>query len=192
MAGRGKPLNVRSSSRRQKAEILRYAVETRNFEIERLWQRSLFFWGFIAAAFLAYASASASSHVKHHRLVTLLIACFGIVGSIAWTLQNRGSKYWQEAWEAKIKAVEKDVLGADLFENKEPLRCGGWWGPARYSVSRLSIALSDFTILVWIGLASIVFPRHHAPDVAPWPYFFFGVTGLFVACLFVGGQSRPD
>ena len=38
----------------QKKKILEYAADVRKFEISLFWQRSLFFWGFIGAAFVAY------------------------------------------------------------------------------------------------------------------------------------------
>src|SRR5229473_56471 len=119
-------LDVSKADADQKQQILKYAADVRKFEIERFWQRSLFFWGFIAAAFLAYAAL-----YDRDNLLTLLIACFGVVCSFAWTLQNRGGKYWQEAWEQKVKSVEIDALAAPLFSNREPLIHTGWFGGAR-------------------------------------------------------------
>jgi hypothetical protein len=43
-------------------------------------------------------------------------------------LQNRGGKYWQEAWEQKLKTVEVDVLGTNLFSNIEPLEKNNAFG----------------------------------------------------------------
>lgn len=161
-------LDASSANTTQKADILKYATETRRFEIERFWQRSLFFWGFIGAALIAYAAISKSDVDP---ILPLAIACFGAVSSVAWTLQNRGSKYWQEAWEDKIKAVEIDVLGAPLFSNIEPVRNRHIWGAIRYSVSKLAIALSDFTVLVWGFLIWKSHPRqyfHTDLDLADW------------------------
>jgi hypothetical protein len=154
-----KPLDVSLASLDQKTKILAYASEVRKFEIERFWQRSVLFWGVVAAAFIAYGQLYGKDELS------LFVACFGLVCSIAWTLQNRGSKYWQEAWEAKVESVELDVLGAHLFRNREPLKRRGLWGPRMFSVSRLAIALSDFTVLVWLALACKVFPFTH-PFVA--------------------------
>jgi hypothetical protein len=74
------------------------SVQTRNLEIELFWKRSLFFWGFISAAFIGYAALRQSD-------LRILLACFGMVCSCAWTLVNRGSKYWQEAWENESWAL---------------------------------------------------------------------------------------
>jgi hypothetical protein len=140
--------------------IMQYATDGRKFEIGLFWQRSLFFWGFIVVAFVAYANL----HGANEETTRLIIACFGLISSVAWVLQNRGSKYWQDSWEKKIEVVEKRVTGTNLFQNKEPLKPGGWWGPARYSVSRLAIALSYFTVLVWICLLLAAFPASALPS----------------------------
>ena len=180
------PLDVSNATLEQKREILKYAAETRKFEIERFWQRSLFFWGFIGAAFVAYAAL----YDKGEKLLPLLVSCFGLVCSVAWTLQNRGSKYWQEAWEQKVVAVERDVLGVSLFSNSEPVLRKGFWGAAKFSVSKLAVALSDFTILVWIALGVNVFPFATVPNSACLPFLAIGVTAAYIACLFIGGRSR--
>jgi hypothetical protein len=113
-------LDVSKTSIAQKKKILEYAAQVRNFEIERFWQRSIFFWGFIGAAFVAYAGLFDKDGLS------FFVACFGLVCSVAWTLQNRGSKYWQEAWETKVESVENDVFGVDLFANREPLQHKGF------------------------------------------------------------------
>jgi hypothetical protein len=124
------------------------ASDIRKFEIGLFWQRSLFFWGFIGAAFVAYATLGTDNQAK------LLVSCFALVCSVAWTLLNRGSKYWQEAWEQKTERKERDVFGEELFHRWERVERKFWLLRARrYSVSKLSIALSDFTAIVWFLLA---------------------------------------
>src|SRR3972149_1635381 len=132
----------------QNKKILEYAADVRKFEIGLFWTRSLFFWGFIAAAFVAYGVSIKESDKD----IPLAIACFGLVCSVAWTLVNRGNKYWHGAWEQKVESVQVEVLGRDLFSHIEPNRDLGWWGARRYSVTRLTIALSDFTVVVWLAL----------------------------------------
>jgi hypothetical protein len=150
-------LNVDRTTPSQKKKILKYASEIRKFEIERFWQRSIFFWGFIGAAFVAYATL-----FEDQKQIALLIAFFGLVCSVAWTLQNRGSKYWQEAWEQKVETVES-ILGVPLFSNWEPVKKKGIWGAQKFSVSKLTIALSDFTVLIWIGLVIEAYPEIQLP-----------------------------
>ncbi|HEC61667.1 MAG TPA: hypothetical protein ENI27_05370 [bacterium] len=54
-------------------EKLRASYEMRRNEIELFWKRSLFFWGFIAAAFVALAQ----SYAGYPRLA-IGISCFGL------------------------------------------------------------------------------------------------------------------
>lgn len=140
------------------------ATDTRKFEVDLFWKRSLFFWGFIAAAFAGYATVKES-------LLALILACFGLVCSVVWALGNRGSKYWQEAWEKKVERIEhalprftvtetpvqqpRDGLPIQpMFETRELCDTSkGWWLRGRlFSVSKLTIVLSDFTSVVWLGL----------------------------------------
>ena len=123
------------------------AFATRQFEIDLFWKRSFFFWGFIAAAFVAVAALEGKS-----RVLATLVSGFGMVCSLGWTLANRGSKYWQEQWETKIEAVEDSVTGP-LFKTRERSQAKGWWLSGRpYSVSKLAIAISDYVFLVWIAV----------------------------------------
>ncbi len=123
------------------------ALATRNFEIELFWKRSLFFWGFIASAFVGYATM-----FKQKSSLAIVIACFGFICSVAWALVNRGSKYWQENWETIVANIEDDVTGK-LFKSREEQKNKGIWLSSRkFSVSKITIALSDFSVLVWFVL----------------------------------------
>jgi hypothetical protein len=73
------------------------SVKALQFELEQFWKRSLFFWGFIGAAFIAFATSDS------HPSLQAAIASFGFVCSVVWTLANRGSKFWYEDWETKLK-----------------------------------------------------------------------------------------
>lgn len=87
------------------------SVQIRNLEIDLFGKRSLFFWGFISAAFVGYAALRQSE-------LRIVVACFAMVCSWAWTLVNRGSKYWQESWETKVERFELPVTGV-LFAKEE-------------------------------------------------------------------------
>ncbi len=122
------------------------ALATRNFEIELFWKRSVFFWGFIASAFVGYATV-----VKDKPVLAFALACFGFVCSIAWSLVNRGSKYWQENWESIVASLEDEITGT-LFKDRAPQQKKGIWLTSRqFSVSKVTVALSDFTCLIWFG-----------------------------------------
>ncbi|MGY4371039.1 hypothetical protein ACVW1A_007104 [Bradyrhizobium sp. LB1.3] len=151
-------------------------------------KRSVFFWGIIGASFVGYAA----SYSHKRDLIPLLISCFGLFSSVAWTLQNRGSKYWQEAWEQKVKAVEVDVLGTNLFSNWEPLLKKGPWGAAMFSVSSLAIAISDFSVLIWIILLIKALPQWGGP-VANWAALIVLITiSCILACFTALTRTRQN
>ncbi|EKO3447590.1 hypothetical protein NT695_002432 [Vibrio fluvialis] len=134
-------------------EAYRTAITTRNFEIELYWKRSLFFWGFIATAALGYGSAIFNDNPNQN--LAMLIASFGLVCSLCWSLVNRGSKYWQEHWEKKVTDFEAKLARDMLVFRAEDARDTSkscWLGSRKYSVSRIAIALSDYTVLVWLFL----------------------------------------
>ncbi len=138
------------NSRGRDKEKFKVSLETRNFEIELFWKRSLFFWGFIASAFLAFASLE-----KDNSNYAIVIANFGMVCSFAWTLANRGSKFWIDNWEDKLFYYE-NYFEKGLFA--KPIgtedKCFPYY-KKRFSVSKLAIALSDFTFSIWLGIVII-------------------------------------
>jgi hypothetical protein len=142
-------IDMRSSSEERRRDKKKFdaAFDVRKFEIELFWKRSLFFWGFIAAALVGIATLK-----NEQPMLSLLISEFGIICSLAWTLANRGSKYWQEQWESKIEQVEDGITGP-LFKNEEKPKNFGWWLQGRrYSVSRLATAVSDSVLLLWVSI----------------------------------------
>ncbi|MEX1138489.1 MAG: hypothetical protein WEF53_03990 [Bacteroidota bacterium] len=138
------PTESQPSERQKK----RYEVslDTRKFEIDLFWRRALFFWGFIASAFVAYAAFSKDR--PDGPTISLIISLFGLVCSFSWTLVNRGSKYWQENWESQVDKDEDAVTGP-LFKQPAERQKKGWFGAQKFSVSKLAIALSDYVTLVW-------------------------------------------
>lgn len=168
------------------------AVATRNFEIGLFWQRSLFFWGFIGAAFIGHAALrDANSNLS------LVLACFGLVCSVAWSLVNRGSKYWQESWESKVDRTE-DLVTGPLFKVEEsPQDKGRWLSSRRYSVSKVTIALADYVVFVWIALITWEGLRVISPSIIT-PQFkvyaaaiFVGISLIFCIFLAIYGISSP-
>jgi hypothetical protein len=129
----------------RKRAIFDAAIRAREFEIDLFWKRSLFFAGFLATAFAGVIA----THGKNPRMA-VVVASFGAVCACTWTLANRGSKFWYESWEKKLQAAERPVTGP-LFGQIDTPKSEGWWLSARrYSVSRLAVGLSDFTLIVWI------------------------------------------
>jgi hypothetical protein len=177
------------------------AFETRKLEILLFWKRSLFFWGFIASAFIAYAWL--------HRFssdISVLIACFGFACSVAWSLGNRGSKYWQESWETKTQEIMKrweteddKIKVSDIFFKQEAIQKKGCWLQARkFSVSKLAIALSDYTIFLWLSVIVWEFVRMYRTTtciVCLKPLATIGFTFIsliWVVAAFVAGRTTPE
>lgn len=126
------------------------ANAARAFEIELFWKRSVFFWGFVAAAFIGYATLRGKDDS-----LAIVLACLGWLCSVVWTLANRGSKFWFENWESKVQADEEHVTGPLFSDYGPPEHRGCWLSARRFSVSRLAIALSDFMVLTWTGLLAV-------------------------------------
>ncbi|MBL0919023.1 MAG: hypothetical protein IBJ14_09980 [Hydrogenophaga sp.] len=131
---------------------LAFALDIRKFEIELYWKRATYFWGFIAAAFAAYA-LTYKSGTAHEPWLSLLFSCLGIVFSWAWFLANRGSKFWQQNWERHVDLLEDMTLGP-LYKTvaTSPDVDIGLFSAARYSVTKLNQILSLFVTLVWVPL----------------------------------------
>ena len=181
----------------EKAEKqLNLSVQTRNVEIELFWKRSLFFWGFIAAAFAGYAALRQANSD-----LALVIACFGMVCAFAWALLNRGSKYWQESWETKVERYEIDVTGR-LFAHEEDIQTnkGCWLQARKYSVSKISIALSDYVFVLWLSVvAGELFQRYAPLTVQPWLkkfglnlFVLFSLIFLVLLLIFGRSSKRPN
>ncbi|GAB6392627.1 MAG: hypothetical protein MdMp014T_2000 [Treponematales bacterium] len=89
------------------------AWETRDFEIDKLWTRAAYFWGFIAAIFAGYIAVITGEHnekaVAMH--LDLYLILLGIIFSFAWLLVIKGSNRWQRNSEAHIDYLEDFVSG---------------------------------------------------------------------------------
>lgn len=128
----------------------RESVKNRRFEIDLFWKRSLFFLGFIAASIVAFAEFT-----RIGSRYAVVAAAFGFLSSLAWAFANRGSKFWQEYWESRIKELEADMVGPGLFDpNDNVMPKKDWWflSAERYSVTKLTIALSYFMATIWLGI----------------------------------------
>jgi hypothetical protein len=133
-------------------------VKALQFELDLFWKRSIFFWGFIGAAFVAFTSLRATPSLQ------VAIASFGFVCSVVWSLVNLGSKFWYENWENKLKEAEKAVTGV-LYGDEEKKEKRGWLEGKRFSPSKLAIGLSYFVSFLWfcligVKLAEIYWRQH--------------------------------
>lgn len=96
-------------SKKQIKNALEIALDTRKFEIELYWKRTAYFVLFIGAIFVGYYNVLSKSH-----WLSLFIAALGFLLSLLWYMANRGSKFWQENWEAQIEELST-YLGTPIF-----------------------------------------------------------------------------
>ena len=136
-------------------ELLKLAADARKLEIDNLWKRSLFFWGFITAA--AYAYWEVYKFDKDVRFPLIVLSHFGFLCSEFWLLINVGSKFWYTAWEKQTKKLDpcQWVFYCDPPGNKYPWEVrflpskdNNSLEPDYYS----GVALTDYSELVPIRL----------------------------------------
>jgi hypothetical protein len=128
------------------------AWECRNFEIDKSWSRSAYFWGFIALIFTGYVVLLKADpkkimvDIKYLKYVSLYLILSGFLFSLAWFLVIRGSKALQENWEEHIDRLE-DLITGPLYKTLfSPIR------PHYYSVSKINEVIAIVTIIIWVGL----------------------------------------
>lgn len=78
-----------------------------------------------------------------------------MVCSFTWTLANRGSKFLIENWEDKLFYYE-NYLEQGFFSKPSSTEDKSFpYYTRRFSVSKLAIALSDFTFSIWVGIVIV-------------------------------------
>ena len=133
------------------------AWENRNYEIDKFWSRGLYFWGFVAATFIAYTAIITSNSDRVKEIITLgidiSILALGVILSLAWLLVIKGSKRWQENWEKHIDYLENFVSG--------PIYKTIFYQGRHYSVSKMSENVAWTVLGVWcILLAQTLCERY--------------------------------
>lgn len=151
MSIEGDKLRAEFKRTKKKFDINLYdkILDLRKFEIENFWKRTLFFWGTIAIIYAGYFNAKLFDY-------QIIIPLIGLLFNVILSLSTRGSKYWQEHWESMALIYENE-LKFDLFKydpksiidnhNKSRLS-----KPYRFSVSKLTMLLSDLSTLIWLIL----------------------------------------
>jgi hypothetical protein len=123
------------------------AWEIRNFEITTLWTRVAYFWGLIAAIFAGYIAVMAGEHNQKALAIhlDLYLILLGFLFSVAWLLVIKGSKRWQDNWEAHIDMLE-DYISGPLYKT---IYCTN---KTFFSVTGVNELLAVVVIGVWIML----------------------------------------
>ena len=152
----GSKYNIYDEKKLEKA--YEKAWENRNYEIDKFWSRSLYFWGFIAATFVAYTAIITSENAKiiQNSYLDICVIVLGIIFSYAWCRVIQGSKRWQENWEKHIDYLENFVSG--------PIYKTVYYQKTRhFSVSRIS----EYTAWTVLGFWILVFCQSMISHMCP-------------------------
>lgn len=161
------------------------AINNREFEINKFWSRAAYFWAFIVLIFGAYWQVRNESDL----FLELLVICLGLIFSVAWYFVIKGSKHWQENWEAHIDALE-DLVTGPIYKT---IRYKGTF----YSVSKINSILSIAIILTWVVLLIHFFTSHNfslipcrCQDKTDWDVLSCLAITLIFLCSIMFGYAR--
>jgi hypothetical protein len=149
---------------------LKFASETRKFEIELYWKRAAYFWAFCAVALGGFMAALGSEKVENRAAILVLLSCIGLVFSWSWYLVNRASKFWQLNWEHHVDLLEDKEMGPLYKTVLDPgARFFSVAGPLMVSASKLNQLLSLFVTLLFGAMLCATLVGNYAlkgkPDV---------------------------
>ncbi len=167
-------------------DALTRAHELRKFEIENYWKRATYFWAFQLAAFtlLGLIWKEIGKQDGLDQLALLVPAGLGAVSAQVGWLTAKGSKFWQENWEAHVDMLEREVEGR---MTQVVLSKSG----AQFSVSS---ANQNFMLLLMLGwvvtFLFIVFPQ--ASNWLKGHENGFALAALIACMCFLVGWSRTN
>lgn len=165
-------------------EALSRAWKNRDFEIEMYWKRATYFWIFLATTFAGYFALLTVDIYKVENkmdiyLLELIIICLGIGFSWSWVLVNRGSKKWQENWEAHIDLLEDKVTGPIYKVVKDK---NGY----NYSVSKINEYVSIFVLIIWCSLLAYFLLKRYSLFRIDTDSIRFTIVAFFILLTIVG------
>lgn len=136
-------------------KALEIALDTRKFEIELYWKRTGYFVLFTSAVFIGYYKTLQTDELIIGRYqkewLLLLLSSLGFLLSLLWYMANRGSKFWQENWEAHIEELSTET-GVPIFGIIKIHRDTkiNFMGHYPFSVSRINQMVSLIITFVWV------------------------------------------
>ncbi len=132
--------------------VRKLAHDIRQFEIELYWKRATYFWAFQLIAFTMLGLLFRDGKVEHLGLL-LIPAPIGVITALAGYLTARGSKFWQENWEAHVDLLEdetKERLTHVILCKRHQ----------QFSVSRINQRLLGYLASGWFGVLIVgAFPK---------------------------------
>jgi hypothetical protein len=170
-----KPEKEAEKNEKQEAALKR-AWANRDFEIDKFWTRSAYFWGFIVLIFGAYINVTTGKHSSQARdmYLDLYLILLGGIFSVAWLLVIKGSKRWQENWEAHIDKLEDEITGP-LYKT---VYCNG---DRFFSVSTINMILARIVIATWCAFLIMYIIRNSEP----FKNFFCWILSIQKECVFI-------
>ena len=168
-------------------EAFQIALDTRKFEIELYWKRTGYFVLFIGAVFVGYYKVLQIERLSdsEKEWLLLLLSSLGFLLSLLWHMANRGSKFWQENWEAHIEDLSI-ALGKPVFGI---IKCNEhtFYNPKQinksypFSVSKVNQMVSLIITLCWliILLKDLGLFLVFAKNYFDWGKFFVAVLDSF-------------
>ena len=127
------------------------ALDIRKFEIDMYWKRATYFWALMAICFTGIVMLKNGAL---YPLISFSLSCLGLFLSVAFWLINRGSKFWQQNWEAHVDLLGRKICGP-LYQyviiSDDIKKCSPWseWP---FSVSKVNMLVSFFLIVFWISI----------------------------------------
>lgn len=144
-------------------ELREEFYKIRKFEIQNLWQRSIFLATFIVLLFTGYGAFfeklmsydGLQSIIGH--IICCLLALTGSIFSMLWIMMAKGSKAWYEIYERRIHNIEQETT-LNIPKKYRMDKEAPWTldnsllsrKPGAYSVSRINILLGQVLWVIWI------------------------------------------
>ena len=162
-------------------ELREEFYKIRKFEIQNLWQRSIFLATFIVLLFTGYGAffEKLMSYDGLQSIIGHIICCqlalTGSIFSMLWIMMAKGSKAWYEIYERKIGDIEKKIIlnipedyrmqGGSPEKLNNSLRSQD---PGAYSVSKINILIGQVLWVIWIVIFCL-----HALSLLGLAYFSY-------------------
>lgn len=154
-------------------ELRKEFYKIRKFEIQNLWQRSIFLITFIVILITGYANLIEKLLLERDKWLTnsdfsdiyihvicCILAILGFIFSSIWIMMAKGSKAWYEIYENRICQIEKELQVRAEYK----MQPGAPWtldnsflstAPGTYSVSRINIMLGQILLFIFGGASCI-------------------------------------
>lgn len=149
-------------------EIRKDYYKIRKFEIQNLWQRSIFLatftvllftgYGFLIDKLISHSETTLANNELSLKLthgLCSILAFLGCTFAMIWIMMSKGSKAWYEIYEKKIYNIESEKIGlpekfcmsggSPHSLNNSLLSCK----PGAFSVSRINILLGQILLFLW-------------------------------------------